>query len=42
MTNSRCHLDIHERYSPLMSKEDAEILRRCCEEFDNMVIIQNE
>ena len=37
--NLRCHKDIYERYAPFMSKEDAEVLRKCCEEHDNMCII---
>ena len=37
--NLRCHMDIYERYAPFMSKEDAEVLRKCCEEHDNTCII---
>lgn len=37
--NLRCHLDIYERYAPLMSKEDAEILRKCCEEWGHNTVL---
>ncbi len=37
--NLKCHMDIYERYAPFMNKEDAEVLRKCCEEHDNMCII---
>lgn len=37
--NLRCHKDIYERYAPFMSKDDAEVLRECCEEHDDMCII---
>lgn len=33
--NLTCHRDIFEKYAPLMSQEDAEELRKVCEELDN-------
>ncbi len=34
--NLFCHKDIYDKYAPFMTKEDAEVLRKCCEEFDRI------
>ena len=34
--NLTCHMDIYNKYSPSMSQNDAEALRKICEEYDGM------
>ena len=34
--NLFCHKDIYDKYAPFMTKEDAEVLRKCCEEYDRI------
>ena len=33
--NLTCFKDIYDKYAPFMSKDDAEVLRKCCEAADN-------
>ena len=39
--NLTCFKDIYDKYAPLMSKDDAEVLQKCCEEADNWQIKPN-